>query len=226
MIYVVSDLHGCYDLYKKLLDIIQLTETDTLYILGDLVDRGDKPMEILLDIAERKNVVALCGNHDYEAKIFLKKYASGDKKYSEKFVEAFKLWLSDGGNTTFEGFMRLSDDDRAKALKVLDSQAIFEELELSGQKYFMSHTVPEKERFEEFDSLDIHDFIMGEPDYEMVYDNELVIITGHTPTSFIDEKFKRKIWKQNNHIAIDCGAVFHGTLGCLCLDTMEEIYIC
>lgn len=36
---------------------------------------------------------------------------------------------------------------------------------------------------------------------------------------------KGKIWMGNNHIAIDCGAVFLGTLGCLCLDTFEEFYV-
>ena len=225
MIYIVSDLHGCYDLYMKLIERIDLQAEDTLYILGDLVDRGDKPMEILLDISNRDNVVALCGNHDHEARIFLNKYASGKKSYSVKFVEAFNLWLEDGGITTFEGFMRLSDMDRKKVLEVLNSQALFEELELNGKHYFLSHTVPEKEKFDNFDNCQLHDFIMGEPDYELVYKEGLTIITGHTPTSFIDESYRGRFWKHNNHIAIDCGAVFHDVLGCLCLDTMEEIYV-
>ncbi len=224
MIYIVSDLHGCYDLYIKLIEQIDLQEEDTLFILGDLVDRGDKPMEILLDIAERDNVVALCGNHDYEARFFLEKYTLGEM-YSTLFVEAFNLWIKDGGNTTFEGFINLSVDKQQKVLKVLKSQAVFKELEVNHQKFLMAHTVPEKERFEDFDSCVIHDFIMGEPDYELVYDDNLVIITGHTPTSFIDESFTGRFWKQNNHIAIDCGAVFYGVLGCLCLDTLEEIYV-
>ena len=46
MVYVVSDLHGCYDKYKKLLERINLTENDSLYILGEIVDRGDGGMEI------------------------------------------------------------------------------------------------------------------------------------------------------------------------------------
>ena len=56
MIYVVSDLHGCYDKYKALLDRLNLTENDSLYILGDIVDRGDGGMAILLDLAKRKNI--------------------------------------------------------------------------------------------------------------------------------------------------------------------------
>lgn len=30
---------------------------------------------------------------------------------------------------------------------------------------------------------------------------------------------------QNRHIALDCGAVFGNTLGCICLDTGEEFYV-
>ena len=52
-----------------------------------------------------------------------------------------------------------------------------------------------------------------------------IIVTGHTPTGFIDPKFKGKIWHKNNHIAIDCGAVFGNPLGCICLDTLEEFYV-
>lgn len=40
----------------------------------------------------------------------------------------------------------------------------------------------------------------------------------------IDPVFFGKIWQGCGHIAIDCAAAWGGRLGCLCLDTMEEIY--
>lgn len=40
MIYVMSDLHGRYDLYIKMLERLNLQKPDMLYILGDFVDRG------------------------------------------------------------------------------------------------------------------------------------------------------------------------------------------
>ena len=40
MIYVMSDIHGMYDKYIEMMDLIDLKETDTLYILGDIIDRG------------------------------------------------------------------------------------------------------------------------------------------------------------------------------------------
>ena len=64
MNYVVSDIHGCYDKYKKLLERIDLSENDTLYVLGDMIDRGPEGFKILLDMAQRPNVVGLMGNHE------------------------------------------------------------------------------------------------------------------------------------------------------------------
>ena len=58
-----------------------------------------------------------------------------------------------------------------------------------------------------------------------MYFHDKYIVTGHTPTGYIEEKSKGKIWFGNNHIAIDCGAVFGNPLGCLCLDTFEEFYV-
>ena len=41
MIYVISDLHGCYEEYIKMLELINFNGNDTLYVLGDICDRGN-----------------------------------------------------------------------------------------------------------------------------------------------------------------------------------------
>jgi serine/threonine protein phosphatase 1 len=69
------------------------------------------------------------------------------------------------------------------------------------------------------------DLVWGEPDYEKEYYKDIILVTGHTPTVLIDKNSMGKIWKGNNHIAVDCGAVFGNPLGCICLDTMEEFYV-
>lgn len=38
MIYCISDIHGQYKQYKKMLECIDLKEEDTLYVLGDVID--------------------------------------------------------------------------------------------------------------------------------------------------------------------------------------------
>ena len=39
MIYVISDLHGRFDRYQQMLEVIEFTLDDTLYVLGDVIDR-------------------------------------------------------------------------------------------------------------------------------------------------------------------------------------------
>ena len=64
MIYVMSDIHGMYDKYIEMMDLIDLKETDTLYILGDIIDRGVNSMKILQDMMKRSNVFGIFGNHE------------------------------------------------------------------------------------------------------------------------------------------------------------------
>ena len=226
MIYVMSDLHGCYDLYIKMLEKIVFCEEDTLYILGDIVDRGKNGMKILLDIAEKKNVVCLRGNHDQQAAILLSNlYRLEEENCPKALVEVYKMWLLDGGNATLMEYLKLSEQEQKAAISVLRKSALSKNIVVNGKEYLLAHTVPEVERVEDYEKWEVEEYTLGEPDYEEVYFTDKYIITGHTPTGLIDKNFKGKIWKGNNHIAIDCGAVFSGTLGCLCLDTMEEFYV-
>ena len=39
MIYYMSDVHGAYERYLKMLEAINFSDEDTLYVLGDAIDR-------------------------------------------------------------------------------------------------------------------------------------------------------------------------------------------
>lgn len=45
--YVMSDIHGNYKKFRLMLERIDFKEEDTLYILGDVIDRGTKGLSIL-----------------------------------------------------------------------------------------------------------------------------------------------------------------------------------
>ena len=226
MIYAMSDLHGCYDKYIKMLEKINFSDNDTLYILGDIVDRGPDGIKILLDIYNRKNVIALRGNHDYLAHYLLYQLNPVlDMEDDEMLAQKYHSWLCDGGEPTYNSYEALSFDDKKKVLASMYYMPIYEEIEVNGNKFFLSHTVPSKERMQDFDKLLWQEFIIGEPEYEKEYFSDKIIVTGHTPTGFIDPKYKGEIWRGNNHIAIDGGAVFGNPLGCICLDNFEEYYV-
>lgn len=226
MIYAMSDLHGCTEKYRKMLKKIKLCDSDVLYILGDVVDRGDGGMEILLDMMARENVIPIIGNHDFTARSILKTLeAQGGGMDREKIKKLIDMWFYDGGNTTLAAYLKLKQADRKKVLTYLDSFLIYDEVKTGGNHYFLSHTVPKKERMLHFDSLLWQEFIAGEAEYEKQYFDDRILVTGHTPTSLIDEKYAGRIYSKNNHLAIDCSAAFGGRLACVCLDTQDMFYI-
>ncbi len=225
MIYCISDPHGCYRKYRQMMETISFSENDTLYVLGDCVDRGAYGIEILTDIAKRPNVKLLMGNHEFLAASLLQWIGHPlPEKISRKDIDReFISWFSDnGGHPTYQGYKKLSPENRAIVLDLIRSAPFKTRIEVGGQKFHLSHTLPEYDHFANCTSLD---FITGEPDYDMVYDSETVFITGHTPTGMIDAKSVGRIYRSNHHIAIDCGAVFGNPLGCICLDTLQEYYV-
>ncbi|MBQ9141309.1 MAG: metallophosphoesterase [Lachnospiraceae bacterium] len=226
MIYVMSDVHGCYDKYRRMLEKIHFTDEDTLYLLGDMVDRGPYGMKLLLDIAGRENVVLLRGNHDQQAGILLSVlHKLEEADCPKELVDLYGLWLSDGGEKTLAEYLTLSDAERETVLGVLQNSLLKKELEVNGKEFLLAHTVPEADIICDYEEWGLDEYLLGEPDYEEVYFDDKYVVTGHTPTYYIDKSAKGRIWMGNHHIALDCGAVFLGTLGCLCLNTFEEFYV-
>ena len=59
-----ADIHGEFERFRRLLELIRFSEEDTLYILGDVIDRGLDGVKVLEFIRERENIVLLMGNHE------------------------------------------------------------------------------------------------------------------------------------------------------------------
>lgn len=93
--YIIGDIHGCYDEFIKLLDQIGVTDDDLVVSLGDIVDRGNKSLELYHYFKKRKNAIVLMGNHE-------RKHLNGVLSYSQEIVkvqfgdeyEAFCNWLT------------------------------------------------------------------------------------------------------------------------------------
>lgn len=70
MIYAMSDIHGFYDIFKSKLELLDLDDPEnSLVLLGDYIDYGDKSLETLRLVLELQKkyperVIALRGNHE------------------------------------------------------------------------------------------------------------------------------------------------------------------
>lgn len=61
---IIGDIHGCFDELVELLEHIGLRDDDRLVSVGDLVDRGPSPGDVVRLFRERPNSVAVMGNHE------------------------------------------------------------------------------------------------------------------------------------------------------------------
>ncbi|AXG69435.1 bis(5'-nucleosyl)-tetraphosphatase PrpE (asymmetrical) [Kordia sp. SMS9] len=93
--YIIGDIHGCYDEFIELINQIGITDDDLVISLGDIVDRGNKSLELYQYFKNRKNAIVLMGNHE-------RKHLNGVLSYSQEIVkvqfgdeyEAFREWLT------------------------------------------------------------------------------------------------------------------------------------
>lgn len=61
---IIGDIHGCFDELLDLLATIGTTEEDRVVSVGDLIDRGPKPVEVIRFFRDRPGALALRGNHE------------------------------------------------------------------------------------------------------------------------------------------------------------------
>ena len=140
MTYVISDIHGMYDKYAEILRQIDFKESDILYVIGDVVDRGEAPMKVLLDMMSRPNVYPLMGNHDLIALELLPKIDKILEKsggLDGKLSQVLQVWISDTGKTTLLDFCKLDSRQRRKVIDYLKEFTLLETVDV-GDKSFVS----------------------------------------------------------------------------------------
>lgn len=193
-VFVVGDLHGCYDLLMaKMKEVNFDYDADVLISVGDLVDRGDKNLECLR-LLDADWFHCVMGNHERMAI---------DKLYG--------LWVMNGG----QWYYGLGMTDRAETDVLLDRAAqlpICLEVNYRGRKHVFCHAdYPHNEY--EYDKPIDPDIVLWDRTriYDARYHGENSVITGadvfyfgHTPV--------RRALRVGNLCYVDTGAVYNGNL--------------
>lgn len=235
MNYVMSDLHGMFQEYRKMLDKINFSETDSLYILGDICDRGPDTAKLYLDIISRNNVFCIRGNHEdmlLDALPTNFGYLRKLKERQEESIYDSEIWCACGGNETRISLFDCGREIIEKIYLYIKQLPVYRSVKIGDKEYILVHAGIENFSSDKsIDSYIAEELIWYSPEFDDVLwsDYNKILIVGHTPTFIFREDKQAKIYHgKGNIIDVDCGAVFHkdgGRLGCLCLETMEEFYV-
>lgn len=232
MVYVMSDIHGMYGKYVKMLELIGLSDRDTLYVIGDVIDRGEEPVRILTDMMRRRNVIPLIGNHELMALNALSAVGGfidscgAVTDESLELNEDYLLWQMNGCRTTMEGLGKLSAVKRREVIRYIRGFGLYETVTVGTNRFILVHAGFEgfsKDRPLESYSPDELVWCRHDPDERYFDDGNIYVVAGHTPVQKLTGK--PYILHKSGNIFIDCGACLKGgKLGCIRLDDFMEFY--
>jgi len=229
MIYVASDLHGYYDEFLKMLEIIDFQNDDFIYIVGDVVDRGPESIKLLRYIMKQSNMQLIMGNHDQTLL-----WAAEGNTSPFPAGELMTLWEAHGGRDTYAQFLALAEAQRKEIvdfLKTIPYYIILDEfllvhaaIAIEGYKDDDIETVMRKQT---------HRDLLWETYRFLTHPLNLkkhTMIFGHTFTLMIRQICGQPmdsvdIWKDKCRIGIDCGYLYGGRMAVLRLDDMKEFYL-
>lgn len=220
MIYVMSDIHGEKKKFNSVMEKINLTSDDKLYILGDVIDRGNDGIQILIELMEMKNVTVLLGNHEL---MMLNAITPPDD------FRAIKLWYHNYGSVTHNTYLELTPEIQTKIKNCISQMPLSIEITVNDKKYILVHGAPIELQYRMYTKfVPEREYVTWErlnPDDIMPKGK--TVIFGHTPTDDYQKGTPLSIWYGRDKIGIDCGCGHRGSecrLACLRLDDMAEFY--
>lgn len=226
MTYVISDIHGQYDAFIKILEKISFSDKDTLYILGDIIDRGSKSVEIYNYIKGRKNIILLRGNHE---QMMIDYYRNHCSKYHKQHL--LNIWVDNGGNKTIAQLESMKEDEECfteEMLSFIENTPFYAEVKIKGKEFLLCHAGliyrGELSLEENIEFNKKRDSIIWRR-VPTVNTGKYIIVHGHTQSMFWFGDDTIVSYNEGKAINIDCGAARKSRLGCLCLDNLKAYFV-
>lgn len=238
-IYCCTDLHGQYGLWAKIRDYMQ--PEDTLFFLGDAIDRGPAGLKIMIELFKDKRVIYLPGNHE-DSFWDMIKYLMSDLRNWRENAEDFSLWMYNGGYDTLMEWVELPREDKEFIYKELHTLVtedpdhyIFQRKD--GKKVFLSHAGTSIEKSEQ----DLRLLACGQRPY--LWDRrhykhpwpkqkqweDWMVIHGHTPVQLLNLQVKEGdpeicVYDDGHKVDLDLGSFSTDKIALYDLETDEVIY--
>ncbi len=107
--WVIPDVHGCVKTLDKLISKINPSSTDTLFFLGDLVNKGPSSIEVLdflIDLEDSgQKILKVYGNHDL---LFLEFFKDNLSVESRTYINPSNFSWNEEKTATYINFLERS----------------------------------------------------------------------------------------------------------------------
>ena len=142
--YCISDIHANYTTFLELLDNIDFSAKDRLYILGDVLDNGPEPhlmaKWLIKNANKGNNITFILGNHE-DAML-----QSINNDYEKLMpLNLSDIWISSrmrGWRTRKKILENLNISERKQLLELLLSAPIMLKIKVKDKEYLLSHAGP------------------------------------------------------------------------------------
>lgn len=220
-------------MFEKLLDSAGFTADDTLYMIGDVIDRnGDGGIELLRYVMAQPNFEFLLGNHEAMllACDFLFEEVTDPNlaRLGQLEIKALERYLRNGGGVTINSLRSIHKAEPEAFRELIDflrDSPIVGSATVNGRDFLFVHGgfkdfSPEK-KLADYSS---HDLVWERPKFEDEYFDDITTVLGHTPTNFYGEQYAGRALFTRTWINIDSGAAYGMPPALLRLDDLEVFY--
>ncbi|MDD4149326.1 MAG: metallophosphoesterase family protein [Bacteroidales bacterium] len=210
----IGDIHGCYYTFRKLLDKINLSKDDNVYLLGDMVNRGTNSsnvLDLIIDLQkENYNIFPIRGNHEQ----LILNLLDEDPQTKHKYLKYYKS----------ADLFNSKDTLKKRYLKLLNDMPFY----LMNDNSIFVHAALDLSREDIFDNKDF-----------MLYSryqrggiknlNGKRLFHGHVATNI--KIIKNSVAQKEAIIGIDNGCIYarnrkgFGRLLCIDTDSLEIISV-
>ena len=228
MIYVTSDLHGWpLARFQGLLKQADFGADDFLFVLGDVIDRGEDGVELLTYLMEQPNMQLILGNHEAMllACSFLFEEVTEEslERLTADRLGALSDWMQNGAEPTLKALRALPRDRMRELLSYLREAPLYDAVSLPGGDWLLVHSglghyAPGK-RMREYTPDEL---LWHRPAPEERYRKDLTVVLGHTPTQFYG--CPGRAYVTDTWTDIDTGAGQGGSPMLLRLDDRRMFY--
>lgn len=128
--YAFSDVHGHRAALDRLLSRVSPADDDSLFMLGDMIDRGPDAVGVLSIVRSFRSCTTLMGNHE---KLML---AALDNPEDQRYMFD---WTFNGGGKTVDSLSTLERDAYEWFVDWIRALPTYATCEAAGRRYLFAH---------------------------------------------------------------------------------------